>query len=153
MAFETGSQRNCSFQFLKSVTNKPSAQTNQHRISGWYCLLNFNDRNWKLISFHFRFRIKIVTLVTGISKWKMCSRDKQDQVISDSSQLSGRLWSRTQSGTGTVCVSVADTWVDYTLYPVRRLTPVSLDYEEHVNVFVPGSAVFLMLFVCYLVES
>lgn len=96
-----------------------------------------------------------MTLVTGISKWKMCSRDKQDQVISDSSQLSGRLWSRTESGTGTVCVcvSVADTCVDYTLYPVRQLTPVSLEYEEHVNVFVSGSAVFLMLFVCYLVES
>lgn len=51
-----------------------------------------------------------------------------------------------------VCVSVADTCVDYTLYPVRQLTPVSLEYEEHVNVFVSGSAVFLMLFVCYLVE-
>ena len=38
-----------------------------------------------------------------------------------------------------VCVSVADTCVDYTLYPVRQLTPVSLEYEEHVNVFVSGS--------------
>lgn len=48
---------------------------------------------------------------------------------------------------------MADTFVHYTLNPVRLLTPVSLDYDRHVHIFTSVCAVFTTLFVCYLVDA
>lgn len=39
------------------------------------------------------------------------------------------------------------------LHSVRQLTPMSLDYEGHDNVFVSGCAAFMTLFVYYLVDA
>lgn len=49
-------------------------------------------------------------------------------------------------------ILMADSCVDYTLDLVRQLTPMSLDYEGHVNVFISGRAVFT-LFVYYVVDA
>lgn len=57
---------------------------------------------------------------------------------------------------GLVLCSWLTLCVNYTLDPVRQLTlcePMSLDYEGHVNVSASGTAVFMVLFVYYLVDA
>lgn len=73
-------------------------------------------------------------------------RIKQNKVISDNSQSSGCNQGKSQEevcvcGPATVCVFLADTCADCTLGPVSQLTPMSFDYEGHVNVFFSGPAV------------
>lgn len=43
---------------------------------------------------------------------------------------------------------MAHSCVYYTLDLVRQLTPMSLDYEGHVNVFMSGRAVFTLFLYC-----